>query len=243
MILKFDKFILCLSIFFIGCTTISNRNSKMSEKNFYTKNFSSTINYYIDLPDDYCETNQYPLIVFLHGMGERGNAQTISKLRATGLPAVIDQKKLKLPFIIVSPQCPETSSWISQLSNLESLTEYIIDNYPIDKKRVYLTGLSMGGYGTWMLGCTRSDLFAAIAPICGGGIQRYTYLLKDTPIWCFHGEDDDIVPLSESEKMVEALKNFGGNVKFTVYPGVKHNSWTATYENPELYNWFLSITK
>jgi predicted peptidase len=126
---------------------------------------------------------------------------------------------------------------------LTGLLDEIVENYDVDESRVYLTGLSMGGYGTWSLGATLPDRFAAIAPICGGGEKRMAWRLKEMPIWVFHGAKDSVVPLAQSEEMVEAVKAAGGNPKLTVYPEANHDSWTATYDNPKLYDWFLSHRK
>ena len=113
----------------------------------------------------------------------------------------------------------------------------------MDTRRIYLTGLSMGGYGTWATATRYPDRFAAIAPICGGGEVLLANLLKDTPIWAFHGDADTVVPLSKSQEMVEAVNRSGGNAKLTIYPGVNHDSWTQTYNNDALYEWFLSHSK
>jgi predicted peptidase len=126
---------------------------------------------------------------------------------------------------------------------LKALLDEVIANYAVDPDRTYLTGLSMGGYGTWSLAMTYPARFAAIAPICGGGIADWVSVLKDVAVWAFHGADDPLVPLDQGQRMVDALRACGGNVTFTVYPGVEHDSWTQTYENPELYDWLLQHTR
>jgi predicted peptidase len=126
---------------------------------------------------------------------------------------------------------------------LINLLDEIVSKYAVDAQRVYLTGLSMGGYGTWDLACQYPERFAAIAPICGGGRRFMAMRLKDVPVWAFHGAKDPVVPLRESEEMVQAVKSIGGNAKLTVYPDALHDSWTATYSNQELYDWFLSQRK
>lgn len=194
------------------------------------------LGYLLYLPPDYDSQEQWPLILFLHGMGERGSDLELLKLH--GLPRRLAAGD-DFPFIIASPQCPITSVWPEQITPLGALLDHLLANYNIDAKRVYLTGLSMGGYGTWYLAASTPERFAAIAPICGGGIRWMGQRLKDTPAWVFHGDADDVVSLSESEKMVKALEVAGGDVKFTVYPDVGHDSWTKTYDNPELYEWFL----
>ncbi|WP_274361427.1 prolyl oligopeptidase family serine peptidase [Paenibacillus thermotolerans] len=195
-------------------------------------------NYLLYLPKQYEESEEkWPLIVFLHGAGERGS--DIEKVKIHGIPKIAEGRD-DFPFIAVSPQCPEDSFWSVEIDALDSLINEIADNYRVDTDRIYLTGLSMGGYGTWTLSIAYPDRFAAIAPICGGeNPARAAATLKNVPIWVFHGAKDNVVPLRESEQMVEALQRVGGNVKFTVYPDADHDSWTETYNNPDLYEWFL----
>ena len=126
---------------------------------------------------------------------------------------------------------------------LNALLDEIIEKYNVDTDRVYLTGLSMGGFGSWALGCRNPERFAAIAPICGGGQPYVAGKLKDVPVWAFHGAKDPAVPIIMSEVMVRAINRAGGNAKLTTYPNAGHDSWTATYTNQELYDWFLSHKK
>ena len=187
---------------------------------------------------------QWPLIVFLHGAGERGN--NLDDIRKHGIPKVADS--LDLPFVAISPQCPPNQWWSDFIPALDDLIVQVRDTLDIDPRRVYLTGLSMGGFGSWHLAVEHPERFAAVAPICGGGAWPYSVrerigAMKDVPAWVFHGDADDVVPLWESQVMVEALKASGGSARLTVYPGVGHDSWSATYLNPELYEWFLSHRK
>ena len=197
------------------------------------------INYLLHLPEGYEQDNQrkWPLILFLHGAGERGD--DIQKVKAHGIPKIAENDP-KLPFIAVSPQCPEDSFWTAEQDALLALLDEITTGFNVDEKRIYLTGLSMGGYGTWHLASARPGKFAAIAPICGGGNPNQARALVNTPVWAFHGAKDNVVSLEESERMVNALQARGGNVKLTVYPEADHDSWTVTYANPELYSWLLS---
>lgn len=201
------------------------------------------LSYLLSLPPNYEETEEkFPLVLFLHGMGERGN--DLELIKKHGPPKLADEKEF--PFILVSPQCPiepRLANWLVYIDDLMALVDDIIEKYRVDTKRVYVTGLSMGGYGTWALAKRYPDRFAAIAPICGGGSVEGIEKLKDLPIWVFHGAKDEVVPLSESEVLVEALRKVGGNVKFTIYPDADHDSWTETYENPEFYEWLLSQRK
>ncbi|MEH1942346.1 MAG: prolyl oligopeptidase family serine peptidase [Nostoc sp.] len=175
-----------------------------------------------------------PTILFLHGAGERGS--NLDNVKRHGVAKIVEQQQ-DFPFIVISPQCPRDEYW--NVERLSVLLDEIIASYPVDPDRLYLTGLSMGGYGTWHLAAAQPERFAAIAPICGGGNPQAARKFKNLPVWAFHGAKDNVVPLSESEIMVSALKARDGNVKFTVYAEAKHDSWTQTYNNPELYEWFL----
>lgn len=192
-------------------------------------------NYLLFLPNyDVVKEQLLPTIIFLHGSGERGS--NLEDVKRHGVAKVIE-KQSDFPFITISPQCPKDKDWL--VNKLSILLYEVLAAYPIDSDRIYLTGLSMGGYGTWNWSATEPHRFAAIAPVCGGGKPQDALKLKNLPVWTFHGARDNIVPLSESEDMVAALQACGGNVKFTVYPEAEHDSWTQTYNNPELYKWFL----
>ena len=198
------------------------------------------------LPKDYRARGQqkWPLLLFLHGAGERGT--NVQRVAIHG-PLSLVKQGLEFPFIIIAPQCPEDEKW--QNDSLLALLEKVTQQYAVDQQRIYLSGLSMGGFGTWNLGAARPDLFAAIAPICGGG-QSIDILLAGygkasnpvakLPVWAFHGAKDSVVALEESERMIAAMKKAGAkDVKLTVYPEANHNSWTETYNNPDLYDWLL----
>lgn len=203
-----------------------------------TKTVSSQ--YLLFLPEDYGEKQQWPLILFLHGAGERGN--DLDKVKVHG-PSKIVEKKKDFPFIVVSPQCPEGDWWPKRNEVLINLLDEIVSRYKVDTERIYLTGLSMGGYGTWSLVCEYPERFAAIAPICGGGEPFFADRLKDVPVWAFHGAKDDVVPVRESEEMVSEVKAIGGDARLTVYADAGHDSWTQTYNNQEIYDWFLKHRK
>lgn len=196
------------------------------------------VHYWEYTPNSVQESEKLPLLIFLHGMGERGN--DLNKVKFHGPPSFLDDKK-DFPFICISPQCPDTIYWNEEL--LLPFYDEIIAKYPIDKNRIYITGLSMGGFGTWKSIIAKPDLFAAAVPICGGGDPSKLESIKSLPIWVFHGAKDDVVPLIRSKEMVDGLKELGSNVKFTVYPEATHNSWTETYNNPELYDWLLQQKK
>jgi predicted peptidase len=200
-----------------------------------TKNVGA--DYLLYLPAEYGRDKKarWPLMVFLHGAGERGS--DVNKVKAHGPPKLVAQGK-EFPFLLVSPQCPENAWW--DVETLNALLDSVMKSHRVDPDRVYLTGLSMGGFGTWNWASTSPERFAAIAPICGGGDDRMVRRARNIPVWAFHGAKDTVVPLSASQEMVDALKKAGGNVKFTVYPEADHDSWTETYNNPELYAWLLS---
>ena len=192
------------------------------------------LKYLLYLPEGYDASSdkKWPLILFLHGAGESGD--DLSRVKKHGPAKVVANKEL--PFIIVSPQSPGRG-W--NPDTLDALLADVIAANKVDSDRVYLTGLSMGGYGTWALAAAHPERFAAIAPICGGGDPRSANRLKDLPIWVFHGAKDPTVPIAQSETMVKALKEAGADPKFTVYPEAGHDSWTVTYDNPEFYEWLL----
>jgi len=236
---------ICLVIVFIvGCDAAMGTKEVKSGKQV-TQNFSKQItktvdcNYLLYLPADYGKDvkKQWPLIMFLHGAGERG--KNVLAVRKHGPPKLAAQGK-QFDFIIISPQCPNDVWWPEKTDMLISLLDDIEAKYRVDTDRVYLTGLSMGGFGTWSLAIAYPDRFAAIAPICGGGERYGAYRLKKVPVWAFHGAKDPVVPVERSKEMVEAVKKVGGDAKITIYPEAEHDSWTVTYDNPELYEWFLS---
>lgn len=199
------------------------------------------LNYLLHLPEDYEAggVERWPLIIFLHGMGERGmTLADLERVKLHGIPKILDTRP-DFPFMVASPQCPQYSWWVAEVEGVNALLDEIIATHAVDPRRVYLTGLSMGGYGTWALAAAHPERFAAIAPVCGGGDPRWAAALKGVPAWVFHGAKDPVVPLAESEKMVTALGEVGGDVRFTVYPEAEHDSWTETYANPALYEWFL----
>lgn len=185
-------------------------------------------------PPELSGSGKYPFILYLHGAGERGN--DLEKLTRQAIPKLIDQGT-SFPFIIVSPQCPANVSW--KKVNLIAFLDEVLENDSIDVQRLYVTGNSMGGYATWHLACDFHYMFAAVAPICGGGDVSKVSNMKNLPTWVFHGKNDPIVPFQESANMVHALRKAGGDVKFTVYDEVGHDSWTPAYKSPEFYAWFL----
>ncbi|GGM50854.1 carboxylesterase family protein [Microbacterium saperdae] len=200
---------------------------------------ADTLRYLIHLPDDYDADpdRRWPLVLFLHGAGERGSDLDLAALH--GPPKLADAGH-EFPFVLVTPQCSESSQWVTELSTLSVLLDEVVAAHRIDHARISLTGLSMGGFGTWSMAVRYPDRFAAIAPICGGLWLQSAAPLQSVPVWAFHGDADDVVPISATEQIVTELRSLGTDVRFTRYAGVGHDSWTETYENPEFYDWLLS---
>ena len=199
-------------------------------------NKEATVGYWLFLPKSYDKKKLWPLMLFLHGAGERGN--DINQVKKWGPPKRVGEKK-DFPFVVISPQCPKNKRW--DPAQLHSLVEHTAASHKIDRSRMYCTGLSMGGYGTWAMIAKYPKLFAAAIPICGGGNPATAKKITEVPIWAFHGDADGVVPPSRSQVIIDAIKKAGGTKsKLTIYPGVNHNSWSKTYTNEKVYEWLLS---
>lgn len=202
---------------------------------------TTSLRYLLHLPPDHGNAGRkWPMILFLHGAGERGT--DIELLKLHGIPKIVEAQP-DFPYVTVAPQCAEGSWWPLHLKELDALVQQATLLYDVDVDRIYLTGISMGGYGAWNLATAYPDRFAAVAPICGGGDPDSVCAMKDVPVWAFHGARDNVVLIRESRKMVDALRECGGSVRFTIYPNAGHDAWTRTYENPRLYEWFDSHHK
>ena len=187
--------------------------------------------YLVYLPDE--GEAPWPLVVFLHGSGERGNDPNV--LRDWGPFRYL--KRTSLPAIVAAPQCLPTRRW--EAAAVMQFVDRLSERYQVDRERIYLVGCSMGGYGTWRTAAAYPAQFAAIAPICGGGQPEDAEALADMPIWAFHGAKDDVVPISESERMVEAVRAAGGAPKLTVFPDAGHGICHPVCERTNLWNWLL----
>ncbi len=177
----------------------------------------------------------WPLLLFLHGVHERGD--DLARVRRHGPPRAVEAWP-DFPFLLAAPQCPSGQTWIAP--RLATLLDAVADRHPVDPDRVYLTGLSMGGYGVWTLAVAQPHRFAAVAPVCGGGDPRRAGRLRRLPVWAFHGGRDPVVPVSASREMVDALRRCGAPVRFTVHPDAGHDVWTAVYADRRLYDWLLA---
>lgn len=226
--------ILCV-LTFVLCGNFAQAHDGQQTAEHAKATYTVDIDYLLYKPKGFDEQDKWPLLLFLHGAGERG--ADLEKVKVHGPPKLVAAGK-ELPFVIVSPQCPANSWWDSRA--LLALIDHVVATGKIDEDRIYVTGLSMGGYGTWKLLADAPDRFAAAAPICGGGIPYLTRKHAHVPTWVFHGAKDFVVPLSASEAMVDGLKRSGAEPKFTIYPEADHDSWTETYNNDELYDWLLS---
>lgn len=191
------------------------------------------------LPENYSvqPDKRWPLIIFLHGSGERGN--DLEVLKKHGPPKLIAAGQ-HFDAIVVSPQVPLNQIWDPH--GVKALTDHLIQTLRVDQDRVYLTGLSMGGFGTWDTAIEYPDTYAAIIPICGGTGVKWVMAerIKNLPVWIFHGEKDTTVEPAFSKKIYEALKKAGSSVQLTLYPEASHDSWTRTYEDPQVWQWLFA---
>lgn len=202
--------------------------------------------YILFVPHDYSADKEWPVILFLHGAGESGDDG--KKPAAVGLGPAIRKREKTFPFIAIFPQAGRPGqgrvigNWYAESDNGKralAILAAVEKEYKVDPKRVYLTGLSMGGFGTWNFAAKHPERFAAIAPICGGGDVKDAAAIKDIPCWCFHGDKDQAVPVKRSRDMIAALWAAGGHPNYTEYPGVRHDSWIKAYDTEDLYEWFL----
>lgn len=223
--------ILCFVLLF---STGTIRAQQTAEK------FVRETGFLLSLPDGYnADTvKRWPLLLFLHGSGESGS--DLEKVKLHGPPELIAKGK-KFPFIVVSPQSPVSYGW--DIEMLYGLLQDIKKKYRVDIAKMYLTGLSMGGFGTFSFAMKYPDEFAAIAPVCGGGDSSTAWKLRHTATWAFHGAKDDVVPPAGSINMITAAKKLNDDTRLTIYPEANHNSWDLTYNNDSLYSWFLSKSK
>lgn len=216
-------------------------------KKTYKNADGTTSPYIVFVPHDYDGTKAYPVILFLHGSGETkgGKQQPVD----VGIGPAIRKREKTFPFITIIPQS-EKRTWMvgtDDGNRALAMLDSVMKEYKTDKNRVYLTGLSMGGFGTWSLAAAEPQRWAAIVPVCGAirlhTPQQAAEKIKDIPCWAFHGDMDNSVKVEGSRDMIAALKKAGGIPKYTEYPGVGHNSWDKAYDTDELYTWLLEQKK
>ncbi len=188
-----------------------------------------------------CCTHNMPVIIQLHGAGEVGNGgDDLPKVDLHGLSHILGPE-VEYPCLFIMPQCPPDSFWAAEILNLHCFIQKLITLFDIDRSRIYLTGLSMGGYGTWLTACRFPQTFAAIAPICGGGMVWKVPVL-DMPVWAFHGTQDQTVYPSETMNMIQKLREVRPDdpeIKMTLLDNAGHNAWDHAYTD-ELVSWLLS---
>jgi predicted peptidase len=207
--------------------------------------------YVVFVPHDYDGTKEVPVILFLHGSGETKGDKSNKMPVEVGIGTAIKKREKTFPFLTIIPRAEMGANgrgrtWGVNSDNANralAMLDAVTKEYKTDPKKVYLTGLSMGGMGTWSIATAHPDMFAAIVPICGRGNPKQAEKLKDLPIWAFHGDADKSVNVSGSRDMIAAIKKAGGHPKFTEYPGVGHNSWDKAYGTDEMYVWLLKQSK
>jgi len=209
---------------------------------YYHQDSGLGMHYLGYMPQGYEDGNNWPLILYLHGSSEKGNE--IQMVETQGIAKELKQGR-NLPFLVLIPQCPKTHRWSEPpvMKFLSILLEHWIRTRAVDKTRIYLTGMSMGGYGTWYMATQYPRKFAAIAPFCGGGDHLQVNKIKHLPVWAFHNKDDPVTEFQDaSEAMVKSLNDIGGNVKATFKDSPDHDCWSTVYAGSELYDWFAEHT-
>ena len=239
-------FLLPVMAFFSGMTPLLAADSpipgsltKATAKVKSDEGSATTLSYWTYLPKAAKPEAGWPLFVFLHGSGERGT--DLNLVKKHGPPKLAGDKPELESFLMIAPQCP-LGRWWDTIA-VKDLIDQTVAGQPVDPKRIYITGISMGGFATWNLLKEHPEFMAAAVPICGAGDPITVSRFKAVPIWAFHGSQDEAVPVQRSIEMVEALKKVNANIKFTLYEGVPHDSWTRTFENPALYRWLLEQKK
>jgi predicted peptidase len=232
----------------------------VSPKVFMARTFSDakyehSLPYRLFIPDNYDKSKTYPLVLFLHGAGERGTDDSLQLLGNNGAAVWADPKNQSTnPCFVLAPQCPRNEQWVDTPWGLGSysiesvkvsdeilmvmdILNALRKEFNIDATRIYCTGLSMGGYGTWDINLRYPDVFAAALPVCGAGDPSKANLIVNKPIWAFHGDQDNTVPVAAAREMIQALKNAGGSPKYSEYPGVGHFAWEPAYAESTLISW------
>jgi len=243
-----------LAIIMVSCSEA--QQLQVFQKHNYINSLNDSLPYRFFIPDHSGEL-KLPLILFLHGSGERGSDN--EKQVSNGvINFVTTENQKNHPSFVVVPQCPANARWVDvdfrqpfsrqpaeiskPLGMVMALIDSLADQYPVDKQRIYITGLSMGGFGTWDLIERYPAYFAAAVPVCGGGDELLASRLVKIPIWAFHGKQDNVVMPSRSENMINAIRKAGGQPLYTAYPDLGHACWEETYSDPELFQWLFKQT-
>jgi predicted peptidase len=221
------------------------------EERVHTSKRGETMPYLLFLPEGYDKTKSYPLVLWLHGGGTRGN--NLKSLLAHGNEHGIGylaraDNQTRYPSFILAPQCPPHKIWgdphsgqpTAEMRMVFEILDKVRADYSIDNRRLYVMGMSLGGYGTWDIITRRPTTFAAAVPICGGGNTSKASGIAKIPIWVFHGDEDEMVNVSESRSMIAALKKVGGHPRYSEYKGVGHNSWVRAFKEPDLLSWLFA---
>jgi predicted peptidase len=241
--------LILILLFFWGCQVNSQSPAIKPEASLSL----DTLPYFLYLPKQ--KAQPYPLVIFLHGYG-----QDVSTSLSPGLQDLVHPRvQNTYPCLVFAPQCPKGQKWVDTdwrlmghnlpqepnrwMKKLMQTLTYIIEKYPIDTNRIYLTGLSMGGFGIWDLAMRMPKSFAALVPVCGGGDTTQVQKIAHIPTWVFHGAQDNVISVERSRAMVRALQKAGAKPKYTEFPSLKHNSWDSAYAKAELYSWLFSQSK
>lgn len=252
-----------LAVVFIAATLLNKtvvfaQPNNLFEKGSYIPKTGDTLLYRLLRPQNSDSTKKYPLVLFLHGAGERGKDNEKQLLHGVCNFASTDNLQ-NYPCYIIAPQCPLNFRWVETDWKLPShiqaeepalylqkairLLDTLCKSLNVDTNRIYITGLSMGGFGVWDAACRYHEKFAAAVPVCGGGDTSKAVLLKNIPVWAFHGSQDNLVMPQRSRDMIQAMKNCGGNPKYTEYPDVGHGAWVPAYKDAELYKWLFKQSR
>ena len=227
------------------------------EARVYRSSAGETLPYRLFVPPKLDSARKYPLIVFLHGAGERGDNNKSQLRNAEVLRFIGDDVQAQHPCLLLAPQCPAGHQWAEVPWGLETpqptpekpslpmrllleLLDRLDGEFPIDPQRRYATGLSMGGFGTMDILARRPDYWAAAVAVCGGDVDARLNDVAKIPLWVFHGSADKVVPPARTRNVVEKLRAAGAQPQYTIYPGVGHNAWTRAYADPDLVDWLFA---
>lgn len=237
MIVAMASHLMCAALLGLVAAAPAQRPVDLMTPHTFESKQYGTLPYRLFVPTEASDAKRLPLVLFFHGAGERG-ADNKAQLRHGVRAFIAEPNQAERPCFVAAPQCPRGVWW-----NVDLIADFAraMSEHPgVDRNRVYVTGLSMGGFATWHLASRLPELFAAAVPVCGGGETSAAPQLKALPIWAFHGDADRTVPAEQSQKMIEAIRKAGGEPKYTEYAGVGHDSWTRTYADPAMHTWLFA---